>query len=142
MAANKVLNPQLFEIIKGKYYNKNVKCKVCDGVFLQPEEKRTDVNISIHLLLDCFKNNADKLVLITADSDLITTVQTIKKEFPQKQIKIYFPPKRTSGELFEVCKPVVYLENNKDKFERAVMKNVIQTEDGNKSYIKPENWCP
>jgi len=138
LSANKLLNPAVFEIIRGKYYSKNTSCHLCKGVFQTFEEKRTDVNISIHMLLDCFHNSVDKLVLITADSDLITTVQTIKTHFPEKEIKIYFPPKRTSYELFDVCKPVVYLENNKKKFENAVMNNVVT--DGIKKYTKPPEW--
>jgi len=90
------------------------------------------------MILDCFENKADKLVLITADSDLVTTVQTLKSKFPDKEIKIYFPPKRSSSELFNVSKPVVYLENNKQKFEKAIMPNPVT--DGKKTYTKPENW--
>ena len=138
LSANKLLNPDTFEVIKGKYYTKNVSCRLCNGVSQTFDEKRTDVNISINLLLDCFQDKVDKLVLITADSDLITTVQTIKTHFPQKEIKLYFPPLRTSTELFNICKPVVYLENNKQKFENAVMPNDIT--DGTKTYTKPMEW--
>ena len=140
LAANKAINQERFQIVKGKYYTKNVNCQNCHSVFQMQEEKRTDVNISMHMITDCFKNNADKLVLVTADSDLITTVQTLQKEFPQKDIKIYFPPKRTSTELFNVCKPVVYLEKNKSKFENAVMNDEVKSEDGTKSYKCPPNW--
>lgn len=140
LSANKVLNNDKFEIIQGKYYTKNITCNNCQGVFQAHEEKRTDVNISIHLLLDCFNDSVDKLILITADSDLITTVQTIKAQFPKKEIKIYFPPKRTSSELFKLCKPVVYLENNKKRFENAIMNDTVSSADGTKSYTKPEKW--
>ena len=137
-AANKLLNPGVFEIIQGKYYKKNVTCKLCGGVFQQPEEKRTDVNISLELMLDCFNDNTDKLVLVTADSDLISTVQAVKKYFPQKTLKIYFPPLRSSGELLKACGKVVYFENNKSKFETAVMPDTVTV--GPKSYIKPTEW--
>lgn len=68
-------------------------CKSCSGVFQTQEEKSTDVNISLHMILDCFENKADKLVLITADSDLVTTVQTLKSKFPDKEIKYISLPK-------------------------------------------------
>ncbi len=136
--ANKLINGSRFEVVKGKYYTKNIKCNICSGVFQTQEEKRTDVNISIQMLLDCFNNKVDKLVLVTADSDLINTVQTIKSQFPSKEVKIYFPPKRTSSELFDLCKPVVYLENNKSKFDKAVMNDIVTV--GAKSYTKPKEW--
>ncbi len=136
--ANKLLNGDRFEIVKGKYYTKNIRCAVCTNVFQTQEEKRTDVNISIHMLLDCFNDKVDKLVLVTADSDLINTVQTIKNQFPTKEVKIYFPPKRTSSELFDLCKPVVYLEKNRSKFDKSVMNDTVT--DGLKTYTKPNEW--
>ncbi|MBG9374653.1 NYN domain-containing protein [Panacibacter sp. DH6] len=137
-AANSLINQEKFEIIKGKYIDKTVGCKICGSPFQVPEEKRTDVNISCHMLLDCFKNNADKLILVTADSDLIPTIECIKQNFPDKQFKIYFPPFRTSMDLINLCKPVVFLENNPKKFDAAIMEDTI-SKDG-KSFTKPSQW--
>lgn len=137
-SANTLLNPTLFEVVQGKYYNKNIFCKLCKGVFQLPEEKRTDVNISVHLLLDCFYNKADKLILVTADSDLVPPIEAIKYHFPEKIIKIYFPPLRTSADLLKLCKPVVFLENNKTKFENAIMPDIVEA--NGKKYSKPVEW--
>lgn len=38
LSANKILNPNIFEVINGKYYTKNVTCKLCNQTFQQPEE--------------------------------------------------------------------------------------------------------
>jgi uncharacterized LabA/DUF88 family protein len=138
LSANKFLNPDNFKVFNGKYINKNVTCKICSGTFQQPEEKRTDVNISVEMLLDCFNDLADKLVLITADSDLIPTIQAIKKQFPKKKIKVYFPPLRTSADLLSLCGPVVYLENNKSRFEASVMSEIVTV--ASKTYNIPPEW--
>lgn len=138
LSANQLINPDTFEVINGKYYTKNVSCKLCNQIFQQPEEKRTDVNISNHLLMDCFEDLTDKLVLISADTDLISTLTLIKTKFPEKQLKVYFPPLRTSSELLKAFKPVVYLENNKSKFENSILDEVVSL--SGQTYIRPENW--
>lgn len=138
LSANKILNPGVFKVLNGKYYTKNVSCKICQGTFQQPEEKRTDVNISVEMLMDCFNNAVDKIVLVTADSDLIPSIQAIKRQFSDKQIKIYFPPLRTSAELLNLCRPVVYLENNKNKFDNAVMEEIVTV--GANTYTIPSEW--
>lgn len=138
LSANTLLNPHKFKIIRGKYFKKQIPCTLCGGVIEHPEEKRTDVNISVELLMDCFKDKVDKLVLITADSDLMTTIETIRSDFPDKFLKVFFPPKRASADILSLCKPVVFLENNKSKFEMAIMKNIIEI-DG-KTATKPIDW--
>ena len=69
LRANKLINGSRFEIIKGKFYEKQIDCPVCYSTFLRPEEKRTDVNIAVQMMGDCSLNNADMLVLVCADSD-------------------------------------------------------------------------
>ena len=85
--ANRILNPTKLEFIIGKYYKINIRCPNCNSTFQKPEEKRTDVNISVHLIGDCALNNADSFVLISADSDLAPALTYIKKNFPDKKIK-------------------------------------------------------
>lgn len=136
---NKQLNPGVFEVIQGKYYQKNITCPDCNAVFQRPEEKRTDVNISTHLVGDCALNLTDTLVLITGDSDLVPPIQFIGRHFPQKRVKVYFPPNRSSADLFNVIgRKVVYLENNRQKFEAAIMAPEM-TFNG-KIYSIPPKW--
>ncbi len=137
-SANKLLYPDTFSQINGNYQNKTIECKKCRKKFEHPEEKRTDVNIAVSMMLDCFNNNADTLVLISADSDQVPTIQAIKKNFPEKKVKVYFPPNRKSAELLAVLRQVVYLENNEDKFRASVMPEKIQS--GGKVYTRPFEW--
>ena len=92
---NRALNPAVFEIVQGKYYKKGISCLNCHTVFEHPEEKRTDVNLSVHLMADCAMDKSDVFVLVSADSDMIPIIQGIKKHFPTKKIKVYFPPSRS-----------------------------------------------
>lgn len=137
-AANSIRNPEKFLVVKGNYQNKTIECKKCKESFEHPEEKRTDVNIAVHMMLDCFLDKADTLILISADSDQVPAVQAIKEQFPNKTVKIYFPPQRNSAELFAIAKPVVYLDNAESKFKAAVMPAAVT--NGTKTYTRPPEW--
>lgn len=136
--ANKLLNPDKFFLINGSYQNKTAKCKNCKTDFQQLEEKKTDVNIALAMVIDCFLDNVDTLILISADSDQVPTIQEIKTKFPDKKIKIYFPPQRSSAELISITKTVVFLENNLDKFSNAIMAEKVEL--NGKQYIRPKDW--
>lgn len=137
-SANKLLNPGKFLPINGNYQSKTIECKKCKKTFEHPEEKRTDVNIAVSMLLDCFQDEVDTLVLVSADSDQVPTIKAIKTNFPQKNIKVYFPPNRSSAELLRELQHVIFLENNEDKFKAAVMPGSVELD--NKKYTRPPQW--
>lgn len=51
--ANKLINGDKFEVVRGKYMEKHITCPYCKGDIIRPEEKKTDVNISIRMIADC-----------------------------------------------------------------------------------------
>ena len=54
-------------------------------------------------------------------------------------MRLYFPPERSSADLFNIIsRKVVYLANNKKKFDEAVMTDAINV-GGNKVEI-PSEW--
>lgn len=140
--ANKLLNADTFEIVRGKYIEKPIHCPFCHHDFMRPEEKKTDVNISVRMQEDCINDSTDTLVLVSADSDLIPPLNSISRNFPEKLIKVYFPPSRYSNDikdfLYRKRKKPVLLEKNMKRFEDAVMPDVV--EKGEKKYTIPEKW--
>ena len=123
--ANKLLNGEKVEFIKGKYTRKRIRCMAdCRQTFSTYEEKRTDVNISVQIMGDCAFDKTDVLVLISADSDLVPTIEYLINYYPQKTIKVFFPPCRRSDDLRETMKNKVEfldLPSNRRKFESSVM---------------------
>lgn len=140
MKVNSVLNPKVFRIVHGKYYKKPLNCPLCHGTFERPEEKRTDVNISVQLIADCVLDNTDSIVLISADSDLVPSLQFIKKHYPEIKLKVYFPPKRSSKDIIHTVerKNIRYLYKSWKKFENAIMPETISIEG--KEYYIPPKW--
>ena len=59
---NKLLNENRFEVIYGKFIDKWLICPKCKSKYKKPEEKRTDVNISVQMMNDCALDNTDVIV--------------------------------------------------------------------------------
>lgn len=137
---NKLISKGKFQVINGKFSNgKEVVCNAkCGETFYTLEEKRTDVNICLHIVMDCVDNKVDTIILVSADSDQVPTIQTVKARFPTKKLKVYFPPNRSSQDILQHAKPIVFLENNEDKFKAAMLPTIVQV-DG-KTYTKPSDW--
>ena len=140
--ANKLINGEKFEIVRGKYMDKSIICPYCNMSISKPEEKKTDVNISVRMLADCMEDKTDTVALVSADSDLIPPLEHIQRLFPQKGIKVYFPPSNYSNDikdnlLHHRSKPVL-MKNNLPRFLRAIMNDEVS--DGNKTFRIPEKW--
>ena len=85
------------DILLGKFKRRTVECRVkpCNytgtRLFDMPEEKRTDVNIALHMLHDAVSDNCDRFILVSGDSDLVPAIQMVKNVSPEKEIIVYVP---------------------------------------------------
>lgn len=140
--ANKILNKDKFEIVRGKYLDKHIECPYCKGDISRPEEKKTDVNISVRMISDCIHNATDTAVLISADTDLIPPLELIKIDFPCVKIKVMFPPSNYSYDIRNTIQSwkskVVLMKNSYKRFENAIMNDTVIV--GKKSYSIPSEW--
>lgn len=140
--ANALINGNRFEIVRGKYLDKTIICPYCKAAISRPEEKKTDVNISVRMMADCVLDKTDSLVLVSADSDLVPPLEFIQQHYAHKRIKIYFPPSNFSADLRDNMahhsgKPVLMMKNE-HRFRRAIMPDVVE-KDG-KRYEIPAKW--
>jgi hypothetical protein len=142
LQANRQVNSNKFEFVKGKFVDKHMICPVCNANYTVPEEKRTDVNISIRMINDCALDVTDTLILVTADSDLLSTVQFINQNHHAKNVRVFFPPQCFSYDLNNYVKrnggKVVKLAHSKGKFVSSVMTDVVSS--GSNSYAIPPEW--
>ena len=135
------------ETVLGKFKTKRIACNVeaCtfsgSRLFTSQEEKRTDVNIAIHMLDDAYRDICDRLVLVSGDSDLVPAVNQIKRRFPKKEVIVYVPARdETRGAAVE-------LRSAADK-ARLLPLQILQhsrfpsrVPDGSGGYIdKPRIW--
>jgi len=87
------------ETVQGRFLKKNIKCHRCHKYFATHEEKQTDVNIALKVLVDAIDDLYDKALIISADSDLLSVIKSVQKYAPEKEIGVMFPIGRTSLEL-------------------------------------------
>lgn len=140
--ANKLLNGDRFEIVRGKYLEKKIVCPNCQYTIIRPEEKKTDVNISIRMIADCFQDKTNVLILVSGDSDLLPPIEFIQTNYPEKKIKVYFPPTIYSHSIDNNMKrhrsKVVLLEKSLNKFAHCQMPDVVSADA--KIYTIPIKW--
>lgn len=99
------LYPEILEIINGSFMqergllpryqkplNKNDKLEVW-----RLEEKKTDVNIALHMYRDVIKREAEQFVLVSNDSDLVPALEFIKEENIDITVGSVIPRRKVKG---------------------------------------------
>jgi 6-hydroxy-3-succinoylpyridine 3-monooxygenase len=80
------------QVILGKYQLRSVSCRAdCRKEYRVPEEKKTDVNIAVHMLNDAITKATDSMVLVSGDSDLEPAVEWVRKNCPRMKLTVYLP---------------------------------------------------
>lgn len=108
------------------------------------EEKETDVNIGIHLLLGALKDEYDRALLLSADSDLVPAVRLVRQEAPEKEIRLLVPPgHRGSMDLIRA----VGGERRSRRIEtlhleRSLLPETVLTSDGSLAATRPTEYAP
>lgn len=134
----RALETQGCQAILGKFKRVTRKCRAdCCKKYKTFEEKETDVNIAVTLLLEANQNNFDKALLFTADSDLIAAVKALKQLAPDKYIQVILPYKRTSIDLVNCCHSSARIKRH--HLERNQLPEKIELGNG-KYLIKPDSW--
>lgn len=102
------------------------------------EEKRTDVNLATSLLLDCFDNDCDEVVVISNDSDLIAPITVASRRFG-KSVGVISPqrPQRRSSALAQAAS-WSYGTINRPHFANNQFPQ--QLTDANGTFVKPASW--
>jgi uncharacterized LabA/DUF88 family protein len=131
------LNADILKVYEGQYQSNTFSCPSCRGELWDDQEKQTDVNIAVHMLLDAFsKNKVDDLILITADSDQCASVKAVR--VLGKHILVALPPGR--GDYVELKKHGnSHIEITAKKFKGCRLPDSIPIND--KFTIKcPTKW--
>lgn len=87
------------EMFEGHFLGKNIRCRKCHASWRTHEEKMTDVQIATQMLDDAFDDRFDTALILSADSDLVPPMRSIRRRFPGKRLVVCFPPGRSSVQL-------------------------------------------
>jgi uncharacterized LabA/DUF88 family protein len=136
-SANK-LNPK-FRLTLGKYLKKDIVCSKCGNITHSYEEKETDVRIATQMINDVYKNRCDITIIVSADSDMIPSVELMREIDPNHKIYVYFPPLRHSISLSNFCDAERKLSDFKARFNQSMLPDHVTLLNGT-VINRPHNW--
>jgi 6-hydroxy-3-succinoylpyridine 3-monooxygenase len=132
------------QVIKGKYQRKLVRCEAgCCEEYSVPREKKTDVNIAVHMIDDCIEGACESMVLVSGDSDLEPAVAWVHKRDPDIKMTVYIPKLQDDPDLRRndfyksigvECGPLPT-----DRLGSCQFKTAVKVETG-KFVQRPEEW--
>jgi uncharacterized LabA/DUF88 family protein len=117
-----------FSVFYGYFLSDPVTCRNCGHTYTTHHEKMTDVNISVELMRDAFQDRFDVAFLLSADSDLVSPIRTVRELFPAKKVICIFPPRRSSAALMRNAEETLHIgrvELGKSQFPDQVKKEGI-----------------
>lgn len=82
------------------------------------------------MLVDVFSKRCDITVIVSADSDMIPSVEIIKNFAPKHPVYAFIPPTQKSYALVSKCDKTVWLEWYKARFMQSMLPAEITLESG------------
>lgn len=125
------------KIVYGEFRKKDITCRLCKKTYKTYEEKRTDVNIAIHLFKLAIQDKFDKAYIVSGDSDLIPSIEAVKTLFPHKQVGVIIPIERRAELLKQKCD--FHMKIKEKHLIDSMLPDIIPLKD-NKQLVCPESW--
>lgn len=138
LAALAAQNPNVLEIVQGRYQQKTKSCRGCGSTWRVYEEKETDVNIAVNLVADAANKLTDAALIISADSDLAPGVRLAKQLYPNLFVASAFPPNRVSNELKTLMPASFHIGMGKIR-KSQLPPTVVDAATG-KQWTRPPKW--
>ncbi len=130
-------NPK-FKLILGKYLKKEIECFKCHNIIQTYEEKESDVRFATQIVADAFMHNCDAAIIISADSDMIPSIELAKEA--KIRVYIYFPPNQFSSNLATMGSGLpLQMRRYEKKFRDALLPDKITLSNGFELSI-PTKW--
>ncbi|MCB1325548.1 MAG: NYN domain-containing protein [Spirochaetales bacterium] len=127
------------EIILGHFLSHEVSMPLADGSgyarVIRTEEKKSDVNIAVHMLHDAFQNQYDLAVLVSNDSDLSEALRIVSTDLGKK-VAILNPHKNPSRELKKYA--LFYKQLRISVLAKCQLPQTMR--DSNGEFHKPPRW--
>jgi uncharacterized LabA/DUF88 family protein len=120
-----------------QFKEKPRSCHSCGARWIGHEEKETDVQIAVHMVADALKGDVDRLIAITADTDIAPAIRMIASSSPKCEVFVAAPPKR-----FGKCRSLKpKLELTPGRLSKCLLPKEIITGDA-KVIKRPPSYDP
>lgn len=83
----------------GQFKQKNRSCKQCCANWIGHEEKESDVNFAVELLNRAWREEFDRAIIVTADTDIVPVLQMVKRDHPALRLTAAIPEQRYGNAL-------------------------------------------
>jgi len=133
------------DVVLGKFFAKRRSCNNCQSTWWAHEEKRTDVNLALRLVLDAIDDKFDKAFIVSRDSDFVPAIREVVERCPEKRLCLLAPPNlKHSGDL-KRCLPPSQQKNCLKSLkiihlERAQLPDEVKDERGELIASRPIEW--
>lgn len=125
--------------VMGKFKEKDRYCSHCKSKWKGHEEKETDVNLALALLNGAYRNEYDKALVVTRDSDIAPAIRMARNLFPEKELIVIAPPGRGhSTELVQAATDTRKI--TKSQVAECSFPEVVVDAGGNEVARRPETW--
>lgn len=133
-----LLNPK-FKLHLGRYKKKRFRCQNCGFNNRTYEEKESDVRVATGMLTDVFTKRCNVTIVVSADSDMIPSVEIIKGFASEHPVYVFVPPTQKTFALASKCDHVVWLEQYRARFGQSMLQDEVTLANG---YVvhRPANW--
>jgi uncharacterized LabA/DUF88 family protein len=135
----------MVSIIEGVYLEKDPYVCTCGKSQTRWEEKMTDVNLALHMQADAFQNRFDLALLLSADSDFVPVVRSVRGL--GKRVKtILFPGRKRASDLRSCSDSVVDFKIKRLRGHRLpdrILRNDLGLDplDCPAEWKVPHGWC-
>jgi uncharacterized LabA/DUF88 family protein len=120
----------------GHFKKKPVACNFCSKTINLREEKETDVAVGVKLLEVLHFDLADRVVLVTGDTDIAPAVRAAGRMFPNSEVCFAFPWGRKNDELTRCAQRCFQI--TAEAYVRHQFPDPLIV--GKRSYAKPPSW--
>jgi uncharacterized LabA/DUF88 family protein len=109
-------------VCMSKFKKKPQICHSCKTRWTSHEEKETDVQIAVSIVADALQGQVDRIILISADTDLTPAVKLVAEIVPECEVFVATPPGRLN-----ICKALApKLELTAGRLEKCRFPEMIQ----------------
>jgi uncharacterized LabA/DUF88 family protein len=127
--------------ILGRFKEKDLDCRNCGRSWVTHEEKESDVNIGLYMLDGAYRQEFDKAILVSTDSDLVPVIRMMKERFPSIPVKVIAPPERMHSK--EMAKEVKKRASIKRiHLELCLLPEKVVDADGKLIATRPKEYTP
>lgn len=131
-------NPR-FQLILGKYLKKKITCFNCGNIINTYEEKESDVRIATQIVSDSYEKNCDIAIVVSADSDMIPSVELAKQA--GQRVYIYFPPNHYSSNLSALANGhPIHLSRYESRFRQSLLPDIVHLKEKDYDLSIPDKW--